>query len=264
MVIICGLLASGTHSRDWGITGRQFCPPPHLSCRSTNKYVAHVDDRLPYIIIRFLIIIKKLASTRVYAYIYIYTLLYIVIHDGSSTYVTRVRARWNVSPSRALSFSLCLCLFLSLYLSISSIIKSLIRRNFVELRLPCVWCAKMISKTSTFLRQSMVTRGMTLRAFAGSQTHRDSNVASDLRSGSLRMMDLRVDDDRNWSILLRCVTTTITTTMIATTARIVVAIWTLSRLPEKCRRACFGVRCHGGDDSRCTDYYTLNEVLPSH
>jgi len=200
--------------------------------------------------------IKKLASTRVYAYIYIYiyTLLYIVIHDGSSTYVTRVRARWNVSPSRALSFSLCLCLFLSLYLSISSIIKSLMRRNFVELRLPCVWCAKMISKTSTFLRQSMVTRGMTLRAFAGSQTHRDSNVASDLCSGSLRMTDLRVDDDRNWSILLRCVTTTITTTMIATTARIVVAIWTLSRLPEKCRRACFGVRCHGGDDSRCTDY----------
>lgn len=47
--MICGLLASGTHSGDWGITGRQSCPPPHLSCRSTNKYVAHVD-RLPLII----------------------------------------------------------------------------------------------------------------------------------------------------------------------------------------------------------------------
>lgn len=47
--MICGLLASGTHSGDWGITGRQSCPPPHLSCRSTNKYVVHVD-RLPLII----------------------------------------------------------------------------------------------------------------------------------------------------------------------------------------------------------------------
>lgn len=40
--MIYDLLASA-HARDWGITERQSCPPPHFSCRSTNKYVTHVD-----------------------------------------------------------------------------------------------------------------------------------------------------------------------------------------------------------------------------
>lgn len=46
--IICDLLASGTHSGDRGITGRQsYRPPPNYSCRSTNKYVAHVEHAYP-------------------------------------------------------------------------------------------------------------------------------------------------------------------------------------------------------------------------
>lgn len=42
--IIYDLLASGTHSGDRGITLRQLNRPPlHYSCRSTNKYVVHVE-----------------------------------------------------------------------------------------------------------------------------------------------------------------------------------------------------------------------------
>jgi len=114
MVIICGLLASGTHSRDWGITGRQFCPPPHLSCRSTNKYVAHVDDRLPYIIIRFLIIIKKLASTRVYAYIYIYIYIYFIYRHTRRIVDVRNTCACTMERLAVLS-----SLFFSLSLSLS-------------------------------------------------------------------------------------------------------------------------------------------------
>lgn len=44
-VLIYDLLASGIHSRDWGITGWQSCPPLLFSCWSTNKYVAYVDRR---------------------------------------------------------------------------------------------------------------------------------------------------------------------------------------------------------------------------
>lgn len=44
-VLIYDLLASGIHSRDWGITGRQSCPPLLFSCWSTNKYVDYVDRR---------------------------------------------------------------------------------------------------------------------------------------------------------------------------------------------------------------------------
>lgn len=42
--MIYDLLASGTYSWDWGITERQSCPSPYFSCRSTNKYVAHLDS----------------------------------------------------------------------------------------------------------------------------------------------------------------------------------------------------------------------------
>lgn len=67
MVVICDLLASGTHSRDWGITGRQFCPPPLIlseykqvrsSCRSPAVHI-----------IRCIII--KTRQIRVYAYVYL-------------------------------------------------------------------------------------------------------------------------------------------------------------------------------------------------
>lgn len=44
--VICDLLASGTYSGDRGITRRQsYRPPPIYSCRSTNKYVAHVEQQ---------------------------------------------------------------------------------------------------------------------------------------------------------------------------------------------------------------------------
>jgi len=79
---------------------------------------------------------------RQYACIRIYIYLYFIIYRHTRRIVdvrnTCACTMERLAVLSSLSFSRCLCLFLSLYLSISSTIESLIRRNFVELRLPCV------------------------------------------------------------------------------------------------------------------------------